>query len=77
MPCQDGNPIPAYICTAGNPDPNFNPAFNTLAGKDAWHSASGYRSKQSMKAITLHKTHGEVTRNTVTLAMGREVQDAK
>ena len=51
--------------------------FNTLAGKDAWHSASGYRSKQSMKAITLHKTHGEVTRNTVTLAMVREVQDAK
>ena len=51
--------------------------FNTLAGKDAWHSASGYRSKQSMKAITLHKTHGEVTRNTVTLAMVREVKDGK
>lgn len=49
--------------------------FNTLAGKDAWHSSHGYRSKQSMKAITLHKDHGEVTRNTVTLAMVREVKD--
>lgn len=39
--------------------------FRTLAGKDAWHSASGYRSGQDMKAITLHKEYGEIARNTV------------
>jgi len=48
--------------------------FNTLAGKDAWHSSYGYRSKQSMKAITLHKEFGEVSRNTVTLAMVRNTK---
>lgn len=51
--------------------------FNTLAGKDAWHNAAGYRSKQSMKAITLHKEHGEISRNTVTLAMVRDVKSGK
>lgn len=39
--------------------------FRTLAGKDAWHSASGYRSGQDMKAITLHAEYGEIARNTV------------
>jgi hypothetical protein len=42
--------------------------FRTLSGKDAWHSASGYRSGQDMKAITLHKDFGEVGRNTVNIA---------
>jgi len=45
--------------------------FRTLAGKDAWHSASGYRSGQSMVAITLHKDYGEVSRNTASLSMVR------
>jgi len=45
--------------------------FRTLAGKDAWHSASGYRSGQDMKCITLHKDYGEISRNTVSLAMVR------
>lgn len=45
--------------------------FRTIAGKDAWHSASGYRSGQDMKCITLHKTYGEISRNTVSLAMVR------
>ena len=45
--------------------------FRTLAGKDAWHSASGYRSKQDMKCITLHKEYGEISRNTVSLSMVR------
>lgn len=42
--------------------------FRTLASKDAWHSASGYRSKQDMKCITLHALHGEISRNTVSLS---------
>jgi len=41
--------------------------FRTLAGKDAWHSTSGYRSGQDMKAITLHKDFGEISRNTVNI----------
>ncbi|MCH9735785.1 MAG: oxidoreductase [Actinomycetia bacterium] len=45
--------------------------FRTLAGKDAWHSASGYRSKQDMKCITLHEEYGEISRNTVSLGMIR------
>lgn len=43
--------------------------FRTLAGKDAWHAASGYRSKQDMRCILLHKDYGEISRNTVSLAM--------
>lgn len=42
--------------------------FRTLASKDAWHAASGYRSKQDMKCITLHKQFGEISRNTVSLS---------
>ena len=42
--------------------------FRTLAGKDAWHSAQGYRSGQDMKCITLHKDYGEISRNTVNIA---------
>ena len=45
--------------------------FCTLSGKDAWHSASGYRSNQSMKCITLHKEYGEISRNTVSLKQVR------
>ena len=45
--------------------------FRTLAGKDAWHSSAGYRSGQDMKCITLHKEYGEISRNTVSLAMVR------
>jgi hypothetical protein len=45
--------------------------FNTLTAKDAWHAGQGYRSKQSMKSITLHKDYGEISRNTVTQALVR------
>lgn len=45
--------------------------FNTLTGKDAWHAGQGYRSKQSMKSITLHKDYGEISRNTVSQALIR------
>jgi DNA repair exonuclease SbcCD nuclease subunit len=40
-------------------------SFNTLAAKDAWHNEHGYRSKRNMTAITYHKVHGEISRNTV------------
>lgn len=46
--------------------------FRTLAGKDAWHSSAGYRSGQDMRAITLHKEYGEVSRNTVNIRMVRD-----
>lgn len=45
--------------------------FRTLASKDAWHAASGYRSGQDMKAITLHKEYGEIARNTVSIGRVR------
>lgn len=41
--------------------------FRTLASKDAWHTAMGYRSGQDMKCITLHKDYGEISRNVVNL----------
>lgn len=45
----------------------------TLAGKDAWHSAQGYRSGRTMKAITYHREYGEVHRSTCDVAMLRKV----
>ena len=48
--------------------------FNTLTSKDAWHAGMGYRSKQSMKSITLHKEYGEISRNTVSQALVRAHQ---
>jgi len=42
--------------------------FNTLASSDAWHHASGYRSKRNMKAIVLDKIEGEVERYTFNLS---------
>ena len=41
--------------------------FNTLIGKDAWHSASGYRSRQLMNCITLDKEYGYEDRAIVSL----------
>jgi len=40
-------------------------SFRTLAGKDAWHSAKGYRSQRDMKCIVLHKEFGEINRHTI------------
>lgn len=47
-------------------------SFNTLIGKDSWHSASGYRSKQQMTCITLSKEYGEEDRAIVSLKKVRE-----
>lgn len=43
----------------------------TLAGKDAWHAAKGYRSGRTMKAISYHREFGEVHRSTCDIAMLR------
>lgn len=44
-------------------------SFNTLAAKDAYATNGGWRSRESMQAIVLHKEHGEVARSRVTPAM--------
>lgn len=48
-------------------------SFRTLAAKDAWHSASGYRSDRDLKVITLHRDYGEVERATISIEQLREV----
>lgn len=40
-------------------------SFRTLAAKDAWHAASGYRSTRDMTRIVLHREWGEVSRSVV------------
>lgn len=40
-------------------------SFNTLSAKDAWAAFGGYRARQSMKCIVMHKEFGEVARHTV------------
>jgi len=37
----------------------------TLAPKDAWHAASGYRSGQDMKLDVWHRQHGRISRSIV------------
>jgi hypothetical protein len=44
-------------------------SFRVLAPKDAWHHQHGYRSERDMKAIVLHREHGEVSRLTVNPGM--------
>ena len=44
-------------------------SFKTLAGKDAWHSAKGYRSGRDMFGILHHRDHGEVERHRVDITM--------
>jgi hypothetical protein len=39
--------------------------FRTLAARDAWHSAAGYRSGRDMKLDVLHRTHGRINRHVV------------
>ena len=46
-------------------------SFGTLASKDAYATAGGWRSRESMTAIVLHKEHGEVGRSLVNPAMLR------
>jgi len=44
-------------------------SFRTLAGKDAWTAAKGYRSGKDMYAIVHSKDYGEVERHRVDVAM--------
>jgi UDP-2,3-diacylglucosamine pyrophosphatase LpxH len=44
-------------------------SFNTLASADAYATAGGWRSRESMQAIVLHEAHGEVARARVSPAM--------
>ena len=44
-------------------------SFGTLAAKDAWHSASGYRSQRQIKYKVLHKDYGEIQEGTVNIKM--------
>ena len=39
-------------------------SFRTLAAKDQWHHASGYRSDRDLKVLVYHTDHGEVQRYT-------------
>jgi hypothetical protein len=47
-------------------------SFNTLAPNDAYAANGGWRSRQNMKAIILHKEFGEVARHTVCPQMVQE-----
>lgn len=38
-------------------------SFRTLAGKDAWHAAMGYRSGRDMYCIVHHREYGEIERH--------------
>jgi|TARA_R110000824_G_scaffold7972_4_gene36396 hypothetical protein len=44
-------------------------SFRTLAGKDAWHAAQGYRSGRDMYAIVHSKEFGEIERHRVDISM--------
>lgn len=47
----------------------FVESFNTLAAKDAYATAGGWRAQRNMRAIVLHEEHGEVARHTVNARM--------
>lgn len=47
-------------------------SFNTLAVKDAYATSGGWRSRESMQAIYLHRDHGEVGRARFNPAMFAE-----
>ena len=49
-------------------------SFRTLATRDFWHHQKGYRSGQSLQAITFDEEFGEITRSTVDLKFVRAVQ---
>ena len=44
-------------------------SFKTMAAKDAWTAAKGYRSGRDMYCIVHHQDHGEVERHRVDVAM--------
>jgi hypothetical protein len=44
-------------------------SFRTLAARDAWSSAAGYRSGRDMTSLVFHREHGEVARHRFALTM--------
>ncbi len=52
-------------------------SFRTLAAKDGWHTAAGYRSGRDMYAIGLHKEWGEVERHRIDISQLRVQQENK
>lgn len=44
-------------------------SFRTLAAKDAWSAAAGYRSGRDMTALVFHAEHGEVARHRFDVSM--------
>lgn len=48
-------------------------SFRTLAPRDRWHDASGYRSGQDMKCDVMHKRYGRIERAIVSV---RQLTDA-
>jgi hypothetical protein len=46
-------------------------SFRTLAARDAWHTASGYRSGRDMYAIVLDREYGEVERYRCDIRLAR------
>lgn len=44
-------------------------SFRTLAARDAWATASGYRSGRDMTSITFHAEHGEFMRQRCDISM--------
>lgn len=44
-------------------------SFRTLAGRDAWHAAQGYRSGKDMKSLLIHRHWGEIERHVVSVEM--------
>jgi len=44
-------------------------SFRTLAARDAWAAAAGYRSGRDMTALVFHAEHGEVARHRFDVSM--------
>lgn len=44
-------------------------SFRTLAARDAWATAEGYRSGRDMTSVTFHEEHGEVMRQRCDVSM--------
>lgn len=44
-------------------------SFRTLAARDAWATAAGYRSGRDMQAVVFHEEHGEVARHRFDIGM--------
>jgi hypothetical protein len=44
-------------------------SFRTLAARDAWHAASGYRAGRDMQLIVHHREYGEIERHRADIAM--------